>query len=100
MKQWRRLAALILIGTTLASMLAGLWVSALNADWLVIVADTRRVSSFILRYFTNLYNTNPGLMAIWVVALTLVCGCIAGLALGALPPQALPDKRMRNSSEL
>ncbi|MFK4764336.1 DVU0150 family protein [Desulfobaculum sp. SPO524] len=48
------------------------------ANDLVVVADTRVISSDILRYFADLYNTNILLFAIWAVVLTAAMGCILG----------------------
>ncbi len=86
------------MGVLLLAFLVWLWISGTKADWLIFVADTRRVSSFILFYFMNLYNTNPTLLAIWVVALTVALGGLAGLAQGVLPPPPMLGKKTSDRS--
>ncbi len=92
MGKWSRGTGLVLAGVTLLAILVWLWISGAKADWLVVVADARRVSSFILRYFINLYNTNPALLAIWVVALTWGCGGLAVLAQSVFPSHSQSEK--------
>ena len=55
-----------------------LWASGEKANELVVVADTRVLSSGIMVYFANLYNTNILLFAVWAVVLTAVYGCFLG----------------------
>lgn len=51
---------------------------------LVVVADTRVIDSGILRYFADLYNTNPTMNATWAVVLTAVYGCFLGVLMDFL----------------
>ena len=48
-----------------------LWASGEAASNLVVVADTRRVTG-IMKYFSDLYNTNIWLFAVWAVVLTVI----------------------------
>ena len=51
-----------------------------NVDMLVVVADSRLVSSPITLFFLNVYNTDPTMFGVWCVILTAVFGCGLGLA--------------------
>lgn len=69
------------------------WTGSLTALWLllprivlaggdkatniVVVADTRRVTG-ILHYFSDLYNSNIMVFAVWAVVLTVALGCTLG----------------------
>ena len=50
-----------------------------GASELVVVADTRVISSGIMHYFANLYNTNVTLFATWAVVLTACYGAFLGV---------------------
>ncbi len=52
---------------------------------MVFVADVRLIDSPVLRYFANLYNTDPLLLAVWVVVLTSLAGCLLGKLLSFIP---------------
>lgn len=48
-----------------------------KATDIIVVADTRRVSG-IMRYFSDLYNTDILVFAVWAVVLTAAMGSILG----------------------
>jgi len=61
-----------------------LWAAGGGGDApIVVVADTRIVHG-ILHYFSNLYNTNLLLFAIWAVVLTAAYGGFLGLIMDKL----------------
>ena len=61
-----------------------LWAAGGGGDApIVVVADTRVVHG-ILHYFSNLYNTNILLFAVWAVVLTAVYGVVLGLIIDKL----------------
>ncbi|MFZ1986509.1 MAG: DVU0150 family protein [Desulfatitalea sp.] len=64
--------------TALAMMLpATVWAAGEKASNIVVVADTRRVTG-VLKYFSNLYNTDVVISAVWSVVLTVAIGCVLG----------------------
>lgn len=93
-------AEVIVISLILLGILVWLWCLSAKADWLVMVADIRRVSSEVMRYFVNLYNTNRVLMAVWIVALILACGGLVGLWTDVLErnPQQESNPRQKRDS--
>jgi hypothetical protein len=60
------------------------WAAGEKATDLVVVADTRVISSGILRYFADLYNANVVLFAVWAVVLTAAYGCFLGVLMDKL----------------
>lgn len=50
-----------------------------KASMLVVVADTRRVSSPFTLYFLNLYNTDPIMFGVVCAIITAALGCGFGL---------------------
>jgi hypothetical protein len=58
---------------------AAVWASGDKATALIVVADTRRVSSAIERYFADAYNTDPVMFAVYAVILTAVYGVFLGV---------------------
>ena len=52
--------------------------AAEKADMLVVVADSRRVSSGWSRYFLDVYNTNPFMFGVWCADPDRNNGRIAG----------------------
>ncbi len=60
---------------------AVLWAGGAKAVDLVVVADTRVLHSGVMKYFSDLYNTNIVLFAVWAVVLTAVYGCLLGLVM-------------------
>jgi len=66
---------------------------------LVVVADTRVIDSGILRYFADLYNTNPTMNATWAVVLTAVYGCFLGVLMDFLLSRTGLDLKSRKIVE-
>jgi hypothetical protein len=61
-----------------------LWAGGGGGDApIVVVADTRVVHG-IMRYFSNLYNTDILLFAVWTVVLTAAYGCFLGVLMDKL----------------
>lgn len=69
------------------------------AAMLVVVADTRRVSGAIEKYFANLYNTNILLFAVWAVVLTALWGVILGLLMDVIMSRTGLDLKSRKIVE-
>ncbi len=91
---------------TMGALLAGLFVPALalaagggGASELVVVADTRVISSSILRYFADLYNFNPVLFAVWAVILTAGYGCFLGVFMDMIMSRTGLDLKSRKIIE-
>ena len=76
-----------------------LWASGEAAGNLVVVADTRRVTSGILRYIADLYNTNPWLFACWAVVLTALYGFILGFLMDLIMSRTGLDLKSRKILE-
>ncbi|MGA8017720.1 MAG: DVU0150 family protein [Desulfobacterales bacterium] len=51
---------------------------------IVVVSDTRVIHGSIMRYFSNLYNTDILLFAIWAVVLTAAYGGFLGFLMDKL----------------
>ncbi|MEW6668321.1 MAG: DVU0150 family protein [Thermodesulfobacteriota bacterium] len=76
-----------------------LWASGEAAGNLVVVADTRRLSSGILRYIADLYNTNPWLFAVWAVVLTALYGFVLGFIMDFIMSRTGLDLKSRKILE-
>lgn len=50
-----------------------------KADMLVVVADSRRVTWSVSKFFVDVYNTNPFMFGIYCVILTAILGGVLGL---------------------
>jgi hypothetical protein len=50
-----------------------------KADMLVVVADSRRVTWSVSRFFVDVYNTNPFMFGIYCIIVTAVLGGGLGL---------------------
>ena len=50
-----------------------------KADMLVVVADSRRVTWSVSRFFVDVYNTNPFMFGIYCIILTAFLGGALGL---------------------
>jgi hypothetical protein len=50
-----------------------------KADMLVVVADSRRVTWSVSKFFVDAYNTNPFVFGIYCVILTAILGGVLGL---------------------
>ncbi len=71
--------ALLLICSMWLLLPETLWAAGGKAEMLVVVADTRRVSSSITLYFLDLYNTSPVGFGILCVILTALLGSSLGV---------------------
>ncbi len=74
------------------------WAAGEKATNLVVVADTRRVAG-VLKYFANLYNTNPLLFAVWAVVLTAVWGAFLGFLMDRIMMRTGLDLKSRKIVE-
>lgn len=59
---------------------SAVWAAGEKATNIVVVADTRRVTG-VMKYFSDLYNTNVLLFAVWAVVLTVALGCFLGFTM-------------------
>lgn len=75
------------------------WAAGGPATMLVVVADTRRVSWGIEKYFANLYNTNILLFAVWAVVLTALWGVILGVVMDFIMARTGLDLKSRKIIE-
>ena len=75
------------------------WAAGGTASELVVVADTRRISGGIMKYFANLYNTNILLFAVWAVVLTAAYGCFLGLLMDVIMSRTGLDLKSRKIVE-
>ena len=69
-----------------------------KATNIVVVADTRRGEG-IMRYFSDLYNTNIWLFAVWTVLLTVVMGCTLGFMMDFIMERTGLDLKSRKIVE-
>jgi len=88
---------------TFAAMLsllvpASVWAAGEKAASLVVVADTRRVTG-IMKYFSDLYNTNIWLFAVWAVVLTAAMGSILGFLMDFIMARTGLDLKSRKIIE-
>jgi len=74
------------------------WAAGEKAASLVVVADTRRVTG-IMKYFSDLYNTNIWLFAVWAVVLTAAMGCILGFLMDFIMSRTGLDLKSRKIIE-
>jgi hypothetical protein len=76
-----------------------LWAAGGGGDApIVVVADTRVVHG-IMRYFSNLYNTDILLFAVWTVVLTAAYGCFLGVLMDKLMGMTGLDLKSRKIVE-
>ena len=92
MRKW-----LVFLSTLAACLLVP--IAALAAGDLVVVADTRRITSFALRYFADLYNTNIVLFAVWAVVLTALYGSFLGVFMDFIMKRTGIDLKSRKIVE-
>jgi hypothetical protein len=78
---------------------AAAWAAGETATMLVVVADTRRVSSGILKYFADTYNSDLWMFAIWAVVLTALYGAFLGLLMDFIMNRTGLDLRSRKLVE-
>jgi len=75
------------------------WAAGGKAAPLVVVADTRRISGGVMKYFADLYNTNILLFAVWAVVLTAAYGCFLGLLMDFIMSRTGLDLKSRKIVE-
>ncbi len=75
------------------------WAAGGGATSLVVVADTRRAAGGIEQYFSNLYNTNILLFAVWAVVLTAAWGCLLGVLMDIIMSKTGLDLKSRKIVE-
>ena len=63
------------------------------------MADTRVIDSMILKYFSNLYNFNVVLFAVWAVVLTAAYGCFLGVLMDMVMARTGLDLKSRKIVE-
>lgn len=78
---------------------AVLWAGGEKAVDLVVVADTRILHSGIMKYFSDLYNTNIVLFAVWAVVLTAAYGGFLGLLMDLIMSRTGLDLKSRKIVE-
>lgn len=78
---------------------ASLWAGGEAATNLVNVADTRRVSSSIVRYIADTYNTDPWVFATLAVVLTAFYGAFLGFIMDKIMMRTGLDLRSRKIME-
>jgi hypothetical protein len=74
------------------------WAGGEKASNIVVVADTRRVKG-ILKYFSNLYNTDVVMSAVWAVVLTVAIGCVLGFLMDFIMERSGLDLHSRKIIE-
>lgn len=74
------------------------WAAGEKAADIVVVADTRRVTG-VMRYFSDLYNTDPWLFAVWAVILTAAMGSILGFLMDRIMERTGLDLKSRKIVE-
>jgi hypothetical protein len=92
----KRLTTLLSAG--LVWMPAWVWASGEAATNLVVVADSRRVSG-VMKYFSDLYNTNIWLYAVWAVVLTVIMGSTLGFLMDFIMARTGLDLKSRKIVE-
>ncbi len=91
-----RITAMVAAG--MLCMPAWVWAAGEKATNIVVVADTRRVTG-VMKYFSNLYNTNVVLFAVWAVVLTVVIGCTLGFLMDFIMERTGLDLKSRKIIE-
>jgi ABC-type Fe3+ transport system permease subunit len=77
------------------------WVFAAGgggASKIVVVADTRRVSG-VMRYFSDMYNNDILMYAIWSVVMTAAMGCFLGFLMDFIMARTGLDLKSRKIVE-
>jgi len=92
-KIFLRLTGAVLVLPALA------WAGGEKAEDIVVVADTRMVDSAIMKYFSDLYNTNILLFAVWAVVLTAFYGVLLGVIMDYIMARTGIDLRSRKLLE-
>jgi ABC-type Fe3+ transport system permease subunit len=88
----------MLLSGALFFLPSSVWAAGGGASALVVVADTRRVEG-IMKYFSDLYNTNLWLFAVWAVVLTAAFGAVLGFGMDFIMMRTGLDLRSRKIVE-
>lgn len=91
-----RFTAMVAAG--MLCMPSWVWAAGEKATNIVVVADTRRVTG-VMKYFSNLYNTNVLLFAVWAVVLTVALGCTLGFLMDFIMERTGLDLKSRKIVE-
>ena len=70
-----------------------------GASELVVVADTRVLDSGMMRYFSDLYNNNIIMFAIWATVLTALYGAFLGFLMDFIMSRTGLDLKSRKIVE-
>ncbi|MDA8140443.1 MAG: hypothetical protein M0036_17485 [Desulfobacteraceae bacterium] len=89
---------LAMVPTSILCLPVTLWAAGDKATNIVVVADTRRVTG-VMKYFSNLYNTDILMYAIWAVILTAAMGCILGFLMDFIMERTGLDLKSRKIIE-
>lgn len=90
---------LLALATVLSLLVpASVWAAGEKAAALVVVADTRRVTG-VMKYFSDLYNTNIWLFAVWAVVLTAAMGATLGFLMDFIMSRTGLDLKSRKIIE-
>lgn len=92
----KRMTAMVATGVLLLPSLV--LAAGGKASNLVVVADTRRVTG-MMKYFSDLYNTNIWLFAVWAVVLTVVLGGALGFLMDFIMERTGLDLKSRKIVE-
>ena len=95
----RKYLSLTTLATLAMALLPSLAFAKKAASDLVVVADTRLISSGIMRYLANLYNENITLFAIWAIVITALLGCTLGVIMDIIMKQTGLDLTKRKIVE-
>jgi ABC-type Fe3+ transport system permease subunit len=87
-----------LLTTAVLLMPASLWAAGEGESALVVVADTRRVEG-MMKYFSDLYNTNIWLFSVWAVVLTAAFGAVLGFGMDFIMMRTGLDLKSRKLVE-
>ena len=69
-----------------------------KATNIVVVADTRRVTG-VMHSFSDLYNSNIVMFAVWTVVLTAALGCVLGFLMDFIMERTGLDLKSRKIVE-
>lgn len=89
---------LVFLSGALLLLPSSLWAAGPKAADIVVVADTRRVEG-VMKYFSDLYNTNIWLFAAWAVFLTAAFGGFLGVLMDFIMSRTGLDLKSRKIVE-
>ncbi len=88
----------MLWATVILMVPSAVWAAGDKATQIVVVSDTRRLTG-IMKYFSDLYNTNIWMFAVWTVVLTVVLGCTLGYLMDFIMERTGLDLKSRKIIE-